>query len=175
MLNVGCAIGSLTMNLLAADLNSPRSITVWVMPSALYALASDRLIAVVRRWVLSSDADAEVTQQASPWQALGGAALWLVRQKFDLPGTIAGFRRWVLVMAPVVPGTRALLPVSGRPLTLPAGVRSLSPRTPLKTTKMNGLTRRRSSRNSRRSPAASLLTTPPPAPASCPARRSATP
>lgn len=121
VLNVACAIGSLTMNLLAADLNSPRSITVWVMPSALYALASDRLIAVVRRWVLTSDADAATTEQSSPWQALGGLALWLVRLTFDLPGTIAGFRRWVLVMAPVAPGIRAVLPTAGRPLALPAG------------------------------------------------------
>src|SRR5439155_1049397 len=45
-LNLACAVGSLTMNLLAADLGSPRSVTVWVLPSALYALASDRLIAV---------------------------------------------------------------------------------------------------------------------------------
>ena len=50
-LNLACAVGSLTMNLLAANLASPRSVTVWVLPSALYALASDRLIAVVRRWV----------------------------------------------------------------------------------------------------------------------------
>ena len=46
VLNVACALGSLAMNLLAANLTSPRSITVWVLPSALYALASDRLIAV---------------------------------------------------------------------------------------------------------------------------------
>ncbi len=51
VLNVACALGSMTMNLLAANLASPRSVTVWVLPSALYALASDRLIAVVRRWV----------------------------------------------------------------------------------------------------------------------------
>src|SRR6185312_2579359 len=57
-LNLGCAVGSLTMNLLAADLTSPRSVTVWVLPSALYALASDRLIAVVRRWVRSTSRDA---------------------------------------------------------------------------------------------------------------------
>ena len=46
VLNVACALGSLTMNLLAANLTSPRSVTVWVLPSALYALASDRLIGV---------------------------------------------------------------------------------------------------------------------------------
>ena len=59
VLNVACALGSLTMNLLAANLTSPRSVTVWVLPSALYALASDRLIAVVRRWVQASDPAAQ--------------------------------------------------------------------------------------------------------------------
>ena len=59
VLNVACALGSLAMNLLAANLTSPRSITVWVLPSALYALASDRLIAVVRRWVQASDPAAQ--------------------------------------------------------------------------------------------------------------------
>jgi hypothetical protein len=112
ILNVACAIGSLTMNLLAANLNSPRSITVWVMPSALYALASDRLIAVVRRWVLSSEPSAESAGQGSPWQALGGLALWLLRLVLDLPGTVIGFRRWVLVAAPVAPGLRAGLPLA---------------------------------------------------------------
>jgi hypothetical protein len=50
VLNVACAFGSLTMNLLAADLSSPRSVTVWVMPSALYALAADRLITATARY-----------------------------------------------------------------------------------------------------------------------------
>lgn len=112
MLNVACAIGSLTMNLLAANLNSPRSITVWVMPSALYALASDRLIAVVRRWVVSSE-PAAGAEQGSPWQALGGLVLWLLRLVLDLPGTVIGFRCWVLVAAPVAPGLRAAFPLPG--------------------------------------------------------------
>jgi hypothetical protein len=119
VLNVACAIGSLAMNLLAADLNSPRSITVWVMPSALYALASDRLIAVVRRWVLSSESGSDTADQASPWQAIGGLALWLLRLALDLTGTVAGFRRWVLVTAPVAPGVRAELPSADHPLMFP--------------------------------------------------------
>jgi hypothetical protein len=110
----------LTMNLLAADLNSPRSVTVWVMPSALYALASDRLIAVVRRWVLFGESRAEAVEPGSPWQALGGLALWLLRLALDLPGTVAGFRRWVLGVAPVAPGTRAELSTAGSQLALPA-------------------------------------------------------
>jgi hypothetical protein len=109
ILNVACALGSLTMNLLAADLTSPRSVTVWVMPSALYALASDRVIAVVRRWVLASDPDAQLTDDGSSWRALGGLALWMLRLLFDLRGTIGGFRRWVLIAAPVAPGVRAMV------------------------------------------------------------------
>ena len=105
VLNVACALGSLTMNLLAADLTSPRSVTVWVMPSALYALASDRLIAVVRRWVQASDPAAELGEEGSAWRAFGGLALWLLRLVFDVPGTVAGFRRWVLAVAPVAPAS----------------------------------------------------------------------
>lgn len=107
VLNVACALGSLTMNLLAADLNSPRSVTVWVMPSALYALASDRVIAVVRRWALSSDPSTALTRDGSAWRAAGGLVLWLLRLCFDVPGTVGGFRRWVLAVAPVAPGTHA--------------------------------------------------------------------
>jgi hypothetical protein len=106
-LNVACALGSLAMNLLAADLTSPRSITVWVLPSVLYALASDRLIAVVRRWVLSRDNGAGTAQEGSAWRSFGSLGLWGLRLIFDVPGTLAGFRRWILTVAPVAPGTRA--------------------------------------------------------------------
>lgn len=110
VLNVACALGSLAMNLLAADLMSPRSVTVWVMPSALYALASDRLIAVVRRWALSHDPAAQLAEDSSAWRAFGGLGLWLLRLALDLPGTVAGFRHWVLLVAPVAPGARASSP-----------------------------------------------------------------
>jgi hypothetical protein len=122
VLNVTCALGSLTMNLLAADLTSPRSVTVWVMPSALYALASDRLIAVVRRWVLSNDPSAQVADDGSAWRAFGGLALWLLRLIFDVSGTVVGFRRWVLTVAPVAPGVRAeSSPAAAAPQTMRAG------------------------------------------------------
>ncbi len=107
VLNVACAFGSLAMNLLAADLTSPRSVSVWVMPSALYALASDRLIAVVRRWAQSHDPAAQLAEDGSAWRALGGLGLWTLRLVLDLPGTMTGFRRWVLSAAPVAPGIRA--------------------------------------------------------------------
>ena len=122
VLNVACALGSLTMNLLAANLASPRSVTVWVLPSALYALASDRLIAVVRRWVQASDPAAPTGPEGSAWRAFGGLALWTLRLIFDLRGTLAGFRHWVLAVAPVAPGTRAVTPpVVGQPPALSAG------------------------------------------------------
>jgi hypothetical protein len=115
VLNVACALGSMTMNLLAANLTSPRSITVWVLPSVLYALASDRLIAVVRRWVLTGDPGAPIAQEGSAWRAFGGLALWTLRLIFDVPGTLSGFRRWVLMVAPVAPGVRASQPVASQP------------------------------------------------------------
>jgi len=106
VLNVACAAGSLAMNLLAADLASPRSVTVWVLPSALYALASDRLIAVVRRWAQASHPAAGAADEGSAWRAAGGLALWVLRLIFDVRGTVTGFRHWVLAVAPVAPGTR---------------------------------------------------------------------
>ncbi len=115
VLNVACALGSLTMNLLAANLTSPRSVTVWVLPSVLYALASDRLIAVVRRWVQASDPAVDLVQEGSAWRGLGGLALWVLRLAFDPLGTVAGFRRWVLAVAPVAPGIRAGLPPAAEP------------------------------------------------------------
>src|ERR1017187_5142952 len=124
VLNVACALGSMTMNLLAANLTSPRSVTVWVMPSALYALASDRLIAVVRRWVLTSDPDAQLAQEGSAWRAFGGLVLWLLRLIFDAPGTVSGFRRWVLAVAPIAPGIRTVALPPGDTKALPAGRRN---------------------------------------------------
>ena len=122
VLNVACALGSLAMNLLAANLTSPRSITVWVLPSALYALASDRLIAVVRRWVQASEPAAQIAHESSAWRAFGGMGLWALRLIFDVRGTVTGFRHWVLAVAPVAPGTRAITPSAASELpALPAG------------------------------------------------------
>src|SRR5438552_7409811 len=77
VLNVACALGSLAMNLLAADLTSPRSVTVWVMPSALYALASDRVIAVMRRWGQSTDPGVQLEQEGSAWRSFGSLVPWV--------------------------------------------------------------------------------------------------
>jgi hypothetical protein len=121
VLNVACALGSMTMNLLAANLTSPRSITVWVMPSVLYAFASDRLIAVVRRWVRAHESDTQLVHQGSPWRSLGGLLLWLMRLIFDPLGTVTGFRRWVLVIAPLAPSPQTTGLIASRPTALSAG------------------------------------------------------
>jgi DNA-binding transcriptional ArsR family regulator len=119
VLNIACAFGSLTMNLLAADLGSPRSVTVWVLPSALYAITSDRLIAVMRRWV--QDTETSLILNGSAWHTLGGLTFWCLRLIFDARGTIRGFRRWVLTAAPVAPGVRASAGKTATPDALPRG------------------------------------------------------
>ena len=48
-LNLACAFGSMTMNLLGADLASPRSVAVYVLPALLYAACSDRLTLCIAR------------------------------------------------------------------------------------------------------------------------------
>ena len=51
-LNIACVGISLAMNALAS---APgwRDLAIWIMPSAVYALASDTLIGVVRAWVIA--------------------------------------------------------------------------------------------------------------------------
>ena len=52
VLNVACIGISLAMNALAAA-HGWRGLAIWVMPAAIYALASDTLISVVRARVLA--------------------------------------------------------------------------------------------------------------------------
>ena len=51
-LNVACVGLSLAMNAMAAG-RGWRDTAIWVMPAAVYALASDTLIGVVRAWALA--------------------------------------------------------------------------------------------------------------------------
>ena len=71
-----CALGSCGMNLLAADLGSPRSIAVYAMPPVLFAAGSDRLIAVIRRLALGQ---AEDDDGRSALRVAGLAFLYLLR------------------------------------------------------------------------------------------------
>ncbi|HLX48462.1 MAG TPA: hypothetical protein VKS82_09025 [Streptosporangiaceae bacterium] len=121
-LNVACVGLSLTMNALAS---APgwRDLAIWVMPSAVYALASDTLIGVIRAWVIAATrttGQALADDEATPMAVIGGLFLWLLRLSLAPPSTIAGFRRWALEECPVAPGrkfTPPALPAPARPAT----------------------------------------------------------
>ena len=97
---VVCAAGSAFMNYLAADVSSPRSVAAYVMPPILLALAADRVIAVVRRWVLGQQAT-----EASVWRSigrgLGRAALYTLRLLADFRATRAGIHHAILAATPL--------------------------------------------------------------------------
>ena len=88
ILNVACALGSGAMNVLAADLGSPRSVAVYTLPAVLYACASDRLIATAGH--------AAGVPETSVWRWIGTGLLYLLRTALAAPSTLAGLRRWVL-------------------------------------------------------------------------------
>jgi hypothetical protein len=109
-LNLACVGVSLAMNALAS---APgwRDLAIWVMPSALYALASDTFIGVIRAWAIARKRDRSETladDEATPLAIIGGIILWTLRLALAPPSTIAGFRRWVVEECPVAPGRRVL-------------------------------------------------------------------
>jgi hypothetical protein len=107
-LNAACIGISLVMNALAAG-HGWRDLAIWVMPSGLYALASDTLIGVVRAWVLAHARDLGETlaeDGPTPLSMAGAAALWLLRLGLAPKSTLAGFRDWVVTDCPVAPGLR---------------------------------------------------------------------
>jgi len=122
-LNVACVGISLAMNGMAAG-RGWRDMAIWVMPAAVYALASDTLIGVVRAWVLArTDATgpALAGEEVTPLAVAGACLLWLLRLMLAPLSTLAGFRRWVVEECPVAPGRKAAS-VPPEPLApLPAG------------------------------------------------------
>ncbi|MGH3217298.1 MAG: hypothetical protein ACRDPY_00975 [Streptosporangiaceae bacterium] len=116
-LNVACVGLSLGMNALAS---APgwRDLAIWVMPSALYALASDTLIGVIRAWALARTQHASQAlapdDEATPIAVIGGFFLWLLRLALAPLSTIAGFRQWVLEECPIAPGRKATQPAIAR-------------------------------------------------------------
>ena len=92
-LNAACAIGSMMMNLLAANLGSPRSVAVFVLPPLLYVACSDRLIAVA--------GSLAGVREAGTWRAIAGAAPYVLRLVLAPPSTALGLRRWVLAATPL--------------------------------------------------------------------------
>jgi hypothetical protein len=103
----GCAAGQAFMNYLAANGGSFHSIAAYVMPSVLLAVAADRVIAVVRRWVLGPD-----HSEGSAWSVAGRGLvvalvvlvkvpLYVLRVPLAPAETGKGLRRWVLNATPL--------------------------------------------------------------------------
>jgi hypothetical protein len=92
-LNIACAMGSMVMNLLSADLASPRSVAVYVLPAVLYAACSDRLIATA--------AHAAGVQETSLWRFAGVGLLYGLRAVVAFPSTASGLRRALLQATPL--------------------------------------------------------------------------
>jgi hypothetical protein len=79
------------------------------MPAAVYAVASDTLIGVVRAWVLArarQQGETVADDGLSPLAAAAGLALWLLRLSLAPRSTLTGFRSWVITDCPVAPGLR---------------------------------------------------------------------
>jgi hypothetical protein len=115
-LNVACVAISLAMNAMAAE-RGWRDIAIWVMPAAIYALASDTLIGVVRAWALArtqATGQALAGEELTPLAVAGACLLWLLRLALAPASTLAGFRRWVVEECPVAPGRKSLVALSAQ-------------------------------------------------------------
>ncbi len=111
-LNVACVGISLAMNALAS---APgwRDLAVWIMPSAVYALASDTLNGVIRAWAIARahhHNQVLADDEATPMAIIGGLLRWLLRLALAPPSTITGFRRWAVEECPIAPGRKASHP-----------------------------------------------------------------
>jgi hypothetical protein len=130
VLNVACVGISLAMNALAS---APgwRDLAIWIMPSAVYALASDTLIGVVRAWVIAGarhTGEALADDEPTPIALIGASMLWLLRLVVAPTSTLTGLRRWVIDECPVAPGrkSRALRTTASQraTVTMPTATRS---------------------------------------------------
>ena len=137
-LNVACVGLSLAMNAMAAG-SGWRDTAIWVMPAAVYALASDTLIGVVRAWAL---ARMQATGQdlagddTTPLAVAGAVLLWLLRLSLAPASTLTGFRRWVIEECPVAPGRTA--PTTPPPVPLHALPASEAPAPPQRRRRADG-------------------------------------
>jgi hypothetical protein len=110
-LNLVCVGISLAMNALAAS-PGPKALAVWIMPAALYALASDTLIMVARARAIACQREMDealADEGLTPAALLGRLLLWGLRLVLAPPSTLRGFRAWVVEECPVAPGRTAAL------------------------------------------------------------------
>jgi len=102
---LACAAASAYMNVAAADVASPRSVTAYAIAPIALAVVVDRVVAVIRRHVLAD-------QEPSAWSTVGRAAaataritglmlLYALRFALAAPETTRGLRRMVLDAAPL--------------------------------------------------------------------------
>jgi hypothetical protein len=114
-LNLACVGLSLAMNALAA---SPgwRDAAIWVMPAAVYALASDTLISVVRAWTIARSGHPgpglPPGENTTPLATAATCLLWLLRLAVAPVSTLAGFRRWIIAACPTPTPAPPDLPAS---------------------------------------------------------------
>lgn len=121
-LNLACAIGSGIMNVLGADLASPRSVAVYLLPPLLYVAGSDRLISVLRRQALGRLEDEAA--QRSLWAAFGRftgrTVLYSLRLVLAPRSTVVGARIAVLQAAPVPEAPVKAVVITPAPARRPA-------------------------------------------------------
>jgi hypothetical protein len=97
---LACAAASAYMNVSAADVTSPRSVTAYAVAPVALAVVVDRVVGVIRRHVLAD-------QEPSAWSTIGRAAataariaglmlLYSLRFALAAPETARGLRRMVL-------------------------------------------------------------------------------
>ena len=125
-LNAVCIAVSLAMNALAAG-HGWRDLAIWVMPAAVYALASDTLIGVVRAQATARQrADRAGLGDDTPdlFAAAGRTVLWVLRLLLAGPSTLRGFRAWVIEECPVAPGRKGALDRRAEPVIKAMPVRA---------------------------------------------------
>jgi Protein of unknown function (DUF2637) len=105
ILILACAAASSYINVSAADVASPRSVAAYAIAPVALAVVVDRVVAVIRRHVLSD-------RESSAWSTAGRAAvaaariagrvlLYCLRFALAAPETARGLRRIVLDAAPL--------------------------------------------------------------------------
>ena len=116
---LACAAASAYMNVAAADVASPRSVTAYAVAPVALAVVVDRVVAVIRRHVL---ADCE----PSAWNTVGRAAaataritglivLYCLRFALAAPETARGLGRIVLDAAPLPARPEPAAPEAAEP------------------------------------------------------------
>ena len=114
-----CSAASAWMNLSAADLASPRSVTAYAVAPLALAVVVDRVVAVIRRhdladaqpsaWTTASRAAAATARTA------GLVLLYCLRFALAAPETARGLRRTLLDAAPLPPLSQTAAPEVLRP------------------------------------------------------------